>query len=119
MLIPFLFPFSGYLPRSNVGFQTLAEIQGACYGVDNGADDEDNCDDSERCERSTGRAIVLLVGGLVDSSEFKDEVGESAVIQGLGMVFSLGTHIGIKRGGMAERETGKCAEKGKETRAVR
>ena len=62
--------FAGLLPV-DMRFQSLVEVGHAHASVDNGQHNQDECDDSEKCEGSSGRKVFFKPIGLVHSNELE------------------------------------------------
>ena len=74
-----LFIFAFYFPIHNIRLQPAPEIRGAHNGVDDGEDDQNNCDHCERSESLASRYVALgPCGILVHSNELKEEVAHSS-----------------------------------------
>ncbi len=62
----------------DVWFQSLAEIRGAHNGIDDGQDDQDNCDHSKTGQTLPDWKVIRFFAWLVHSCQLENEVSQSA-----------------------------------------
>ena len=79
-----LFVFAFHLPTRDIRLKSAPEIRGAYDGVDDGEDNQDDCDHRKRSESSASRQIALgPVGLLIHADELEEKVGHPPKVKDL------------------------------------
>lgn len=72
-----------YLPPLNDRFETLAKVDHAPDGIDNGDDEQQHRDDSEEGQASARRQVVQppVVGRVVHAHQLEEEIGHRGEVE--------------------------------------
>lgn len=76
-----LFVASDHFPSRHEWFEALVKVVHAHTCVDYCQDNEDDCQNSEDCEGSLCRFVLVITIGLINADQFKKEIGESGMVK--------------------------------------